>query len=226
MVMEREGSWVNTRISIFKTRRKLKGNQVNIQKLEKLILLSVILFILVACATPNIGGLPPDSQSAMTSQYTIGPEDVLQIYVWKQPDISVTVPVRSDGKISVPLINDIQAAGRTPHELKDVITEQLTEFIETPTVSVIVRAINSLTISVSGYVNAPGVYKIGREITVVEAILLAGGLSELANPEDIRIIRKKNELEKIYQVNYEAILTGKDMKQNIRIYPGDAIIVP
>lgn len=226
MVMEREGSWVNTRISIFKTRRKLKGNQVNIQKLEKLILLSVILFILVACATPNIGGLPPDSQSAMTSQYTIGPEDVLQIYVWKQPDISVTVPVRSDGKISVPLINDIQAAGRTPHELKDVITQKLTEFIETPTVSVIVRAINSLTISVSGYVNAPGVYKIGREITVVEAILLAGGLSELANPEDIRIIRKKNELEKIYQVNYEAILTGKDMKQNIRIYPGDAIIVP
>ena len=95
-----------------------------------------------------------------------------------------------------------------------------------PTVSVIVRAINSLTISVSGYVNAPGVYKIGREITVIEAILLAGGLSELANPEDIRIIRKKNELEKIYQINYEAILTGEDMKQNIRLYPGDAIIVP
>jgi polysaccharide export outer membrane protein len=119
-----------------------------------------------------------------------------------------------------------RAAGLTPEQLKNEITKKLRRFIEEPTVSVIVTAINSLKISVSGYVNSPGVYKIGGEISLVEAISLAGGLNDLANPKKIRIIRKENGIEKIYQMNYHAILDGKDIKQNIRLYPGDSVIVP
>jgi len=169
---------------------------------------------------------PPETSAGMKTGYIIGVEDNLQISVWKQPDISVTVPVRSDGKISIPLINDIQAAGRTPDQLRKEIAEKLEKFIEEPTVSVIVLTLNSLKITVSGNVNSPGVYKIGSEIRLIEAITLAGGLNLMADPKRILIIRKQNGVEKYYQVNYSDILEGKDIKQNIIIYPGDCVVVP
>ena len=188
--------------------------------------LGLTLLCFFACSPTNIVSPLEEATSIKKSEFVIGPEDVLKIHVWKQDNISVTVPVRSDGKISIPLINDVQAAGFTPNQLKDEIAKRLKTFIDEPTVSVIVVTINSLKVNVSGNVNAPGVYNIGREISLVEAISLAGGLAEFADPEKIKIIRKENGVDKIYEVNYSAILNGEDLKQNITLVPGDSVVVP
>lgn len=186
--------------------------------------LTVICFF--ACAPTNIVSPLEEATPIKKSEFVIGPEDVLKIHVWKQDNITVTVPVRSDGKISIPLINDVEAAGFTPNQLKDKIAQRLKNYIDEPTVSVIVVTINSIKVNVSGNVNAPGVYNIGREISLVEAISLAGGLAEFADPEKIKIIRKENGVDKIYEVNYSAILNGEDLKQNITLVPGDSVVVP
>jgi polysaccharide biosynthesis/export protein len=168
---------------------------------------------------------PPESLSSASDEYRIGPEDRLKIDVWKQPEMSIVTPVRSDGKISVPLAGDIMAAGMTPSQLKDKLTIELGRFIEEPTVSVIVEEINSLKISVAGYVLKPGIFKVGKRITVVEAISLAGGLDKLADSRRIRILRKSGGEEMIYQVDFSAILNG-DTKQNALLMPGDSVVVP
>ena len=186
--------------------------------------LAVLCFF--ACSPTSTVSPLEEATSIKKSEFVIGPEDVLKIHVWKQDHISVTVPVRSDGKISIPLINDVAAAGFTPNQLKDEIAKRLKNFIDEPTVSVIVVTINSIKVNVSGNVNAPGVYNIGREISLVEAISLAGGLAEFADPEKIKIIRKENGVDKIYEVNYSAVLNGEDLKQNITLVPGDSVVVP
>ena len=187
--------------------------------------LGLILLFLCSCMIKNLEPLP-ESRPRIAETFIIGPQDVLNIHVWKQPNISVTVPVRSDGKMTVPLIKDIQAAGRSPDNLSLEIAAKLKKYIEEPTVTVIVEAINSLKVSVSGYVNAPGVYKIGGVISLIELISRAGGLNELANAEQIRIIRRTpSGAENIYQIDYTAVING-DIKKNISIYPGDSVIVP
>lgn len=191
----------------------------------KFITISLMLSLVLSCGLKDLGP-PPDSMPAAPKEYVIGPEDVLEINVWKQPDISATVPVRSDGKISTPLINEIQAAGNTPSQLRDEITERLLKFIDDPTVSVIVKEINSLKISVSGNVASPGVYKISENINIVDAISLAGGLKRRADSKRIRILRNENGTDKVYQINYNAIVSDGDINQNVVIYPGDSIVVP
>ena len=187
---------------------------------------ALILLLVSSCGATSIGGPPPEMNPDMENRYIIVPEDVLRIDVWRNPSISVTVPVRSDGKISVPLVNDIQAAGLTPEELRNEIAKDLVKFIEDPTVSVIVEAINSLRITISGNVNAPGVYKVGGSLSLLEAVSLAGGLSEYGDGKKVRILRREDSGEKMYQVNYKEAIEGQDMSQNIRILPGDSIIVP
>lgn len=193
--------------------------------IHRFILIGLILSFLGSCLIRDLEP-PPESRPEIADTYLIGPEDILQIHVWKQENISVTVPVRSDGKITVPLIKDVQAAERTPDTLSFEIAEKLKKYIEEPTVTVIVEAINSLKISVSGNVNSPGVYKIGGVISLTEVISLAGGLNEIANDNQIRIIRKsQNGTENIYQIDYYAVING-DINKNVSIYPGDSIIVP
>lgn len=195
----------------------------------KTILITLSALILVSCVSADSAkdSIPlPEPRAAQKATYIIGPEDVLQIHVWKHPNLSVTVPVRSDGKISMPLVNDIDAAGLSAQELRSNISEKLEKYIESPTVSVMLESINSLKLSVSGNVNTPGVYKIGPEISLVDALSLAGGLKDFADTENIRIIRKVNGIDKIYSVNYNLILSGKDIKQNIMLYPSDSVIVP
>lgn len=200
--------------------------EMYIKRMVKLIIIIEIFIVVLSCMTTNMNGLPPEMTTKKKDKYTIGPEDVLKIHVWKQADLSITVPVRSDGKISMPLANDIQAAGLTPNQLKDEITKKLTKFVEDPVVSVIVESINSQKVSILGEVNTPGIYKIGSEISLVEALSLAGGLKEFANPKKIKILRNRNGVKKIYQLDYKAIINGKDINQNITLYPGDSVIVP
>jgi polysaccharide export outer membrane protein len=180
--------------------------------------------VLAACSVKDMPP-PPASESSASDEFRIGPEDRLKIDVWKQPDMSIVTPVRSDGKISVPLAGDIMASGMTPSQLKDKLTIELGRFVEDPTVSVMVEEINSLKISVAGSVLKPGIYKVGKRVSVVEAISLAGGLDKLADARKIRIIRRSGGEEKMYQVDFFAILNG-DTKQNVLLMPGDSVVVP
>jgi polysaccharide biosynthesis/export protein len=159
-------------------------------------------------------------------QYVIGPEDVLYIYVWKEEALTRTVPVRMDGKISLPLIQEIKAAGLTPLQLKEVLTRKLKEFIENPIVSVTVMEANSFKVYVTGLVKNPGVYRLRSETTVVQIISLAGGFTEWANPKKIMVVRKEDGREKRIAVNYKKIMSGRDTSSDIILKTGDTIIVP
>ena len=177
----------------------------------------------LSCSTKKISGpsAPPPSV-----QYTIGPEDVLRINVWKEPELSVTVPVRTDGKISLPLLHDVSVVGLTPIALQEELTRMLAKYIENPTVSVIVDTINSLKIFVVGNVQQPGVFDAKREINILQAIAMAGGLTEWANKRNITIFRKYGGTEQVIKVNYNKIVSGKHPELNIPLQPGDTINVP
>jgi len=164
--------------------------------------------------------------AADSDQYVIGPEDVLYIHVWREEALSRTVPVRMDGNISLPIIQEIKAAGLTPLKLKEGLTERLKEFIESPNVSVTVMEANSYKVYISGQVRTPGVYRLRSETSLLQMIPMAGGFAEWANQKKILIIRKEDGKEKRFTVNYKKILTGKDPGSNVILKAGDTIIVP
>ena len=162
----------------------------------------------------------------LTDDYIIGQGDVLDVFVWRNELLSQQVVVRPDGKISLPLIQDLQAAGFTAVQLKDQITRTLSEYIDNPRVSVIISEIKSYRVSVLGQVRNPGVYPITGKTTFVEAISLAGGFTEWANKSKITLITNEGGNERKHTVNYKKIASGKDPSQNIVLKRGDIIIVP
>ena len=192
------------------------------------VLFAFLISFLIFITLPSCGGKKVIEQSLLppSTQYVIGPEDILNINVWKEPELTLSVPVRADGKISMPLIHDVPVLGLTPIELKEEITKRLSKFVENPTVSVIVEEINSLKIFVVGNVNQPGVYEIDREINVLQAISMAGGFTEWAKKSKIKIFRKHGGVEKVIKVNYNKIISGKHPELNIPLQPGDSIVVP
>jgi len=164
--------------------------------------------------------------AADSNQYVIGAEDVLYIHTWKEETLSRTVPVRMDGKISLPLIDEVQAAGLTPLQLKQVLIEKFKRFMDNPNVSVIVMEANSFKVYVSGQVKTPGVYKIRGETSLLQIIPMAGGFTDWANQKKIVIIRKENGREKRITVNYRKIVDGKEPASNSILKSGDTVIVP
>lgn len=168
----------------------------------------------------------PLSSAPTDAEYAIGPEDVLQISVWKEADISSTVPVRPDGKISLPLLNDVQAAGLTPVQLAAVITQRLKQFIAEPHVTVIVTAMNSRKAYVMGQVARQGAVPLISNLTVLQALSAAGGPVQFANTKKIYILRSEGGKQKILPFNYAAVIKGKNPEQNINLQPGDTIVVP
>ena len=165
----------------------------------------------------------PGEVAADSDQYIIGPEDVLHIYVWKEESLTKTVPVRIDGKISLPLVDDIQAAGLSPLQLKDALTKKLKGFVDNPTVTITVMEANSFRVYVSGEVKQPGVHRIRSEITLAKLITMVGGFTEWANQKKILIITKEKGVEKRLIVNYKKIIDGDE--PDIVINRGDSIIV-
>lgn len=151
--------------------------------------------------------------------YRIGPEDVLEVWVFDQRDLTRTVPVRPDGKISLPFVNDIVAAGRTTSELRDIITERLRKFVTTPEVSVMVREVNSCKVSVNGDVRMPGQYEINANSTVLEMLSRAQGFTDYANRKDIVILRNGQRL----KFNFDRVKDGND--PDVPAQCGDIIIV-
>jgi polysaccharide biosynthesis/export protein len=158
--------------------------------------------------------------------FVIGNDDVLAINVWKEPDISRSIPVRSDGKISLPLVGEVQAAGLTPLNLEKDIASKLKNFISEPEVTVMVQQVNSQKFNVLGQVVRPGTYVIANSPTVIDAIALAGGFRDFAKQKSIYVLRQGDSRESRIPFNYKEVSQGKNMTQNIKLQPGDTIIVP
>jgi polysaccharide export outer membrane protein len=147
--------------------------------------------------------------------------------VWKAPEISKSVPVRSDGKISLPLVGEVQAAGETPLKLKQDIASRLKNFIEEPEVTVIVQQINSQKFNVLGQVARPGAYVVANSPTVLDAIALAGGFRDFAKQKSIYVLRKNVDGSQIrIAFNYKEVIKGKNPEQNVKLQPRDTVIVP
>ena len=196
-------------------------------------LLFIGLAALMACASdlPSVKTLahheqsnPPISKEDAT--YVIGPGDVLSVDVWKEEDLSKQVSVRLDGKISLPLVNDVQAAGLTATELRTQLTEKYKDFVDVPQVAVTVLESRSKRIYLLGKVTKPGEYPMQKNMTVVQAISLAGGLAEWADSSDVKLIRKIDGVEQTFLVDYDAIVSGEDLGQNVLLQPDDTIFVP
>ena len=158
--------------------------------------------------------------------YVIGAQDELYISVWKEPDVTRTVPVRPDGKISLPLINDIQAAGLTPVQLAALITEKLNKYLTEPQVTIIVTATNSRRIFIMGEVGRPGAYALLPDMTILQALSGAGGFSQFANLKGIYVLRNENGKQVKYPFNYKEVIKGERPQQNILLKPGDTVVVP
>ena len=161
------------------------------------------------------------------TSYKIGSGDLLQLITWKEPDFSLDeILVRTDGKITFPLLDDIQAAGLTPLELKKNIQRKLRKFVSRPVVTVIVRSPASQKFYILGEVALTGEYALTKDLTVLQAFALAGGFTEWASKKEIILLRREDGKEKIIRVNYKNIIKGKDFSQNVRIKANDTIIVP
>ena len=176
-------------------------------------------------------GLGPASRLAAElapeqRDYLIGPEDVLDISVWNNAAISRTVPVRPDGKVSLPLLNDVQAAGLTPMQLRDVLIKKLTEYMPTPEVSVIVREVHSFKVSVIGEVKKPGRHELKSRATVLDVLALAEGLGEFAARGRIVILRHEGNTLKRIPFNYNKVVSADGALENFPLLPGDIIVVP
>jgi polysaccharide export outer membrane protein len=162
-----------------------------------------------------------------SEDYVIGPRDVLAVVVWREQEISLPkVEVRLDGKISVPLIDDVQAAGLTPLQLKAEITERLKEFLTAPVVTVVVSSVGSKLVYVLGEVTREGPIGMQPEMRVLDAIALAGGVNGFAGKSRIKIIRKQGSAPAEFNFDYPGFVDGRDLAQNILLLPGDTIIVP
>jgi polysaccharide export outer membrane protein len=158
--------------------------------------------------------------------FVIGDDDVLAINVWKEPDISRSIPVRSDGKISLPLVGEVQAAGLTPLTLEKDIASKLKNYISEPEVTVMVQQVNSQKFNILGQVARPGSYVIANSPTVIDAIALAGGFRDFAKQKSIYVLRQGVSKDSRIPFNYKDVSQGKNMTQNIKLEPGDTVVVP
>ena len=171
-------------------------------------------------------GKPASTPATNDPAYVIGPEDVLDISVWKEPDVSRVVPVRPDGRISLPLIDDVQAAGLSPQQLAKSVAEKLKKFLNEPQVTVIVTAMNSQRVFVVGEVLRAGAFPMLPGMTVLQALSSAGGFTTFADVKKIHVMRLRDGKQMEIPFNYREVLKGENSGQNIKLEPGDTIVVP
>jgi polysaccharide export outer membrane protein len=173
---------------------------------------------------------PPSATGAVAvslpADYVIGPEDQLSVVFWRDKDLSADVVVRPDGKISLPLLNDVQAGGLTPEQLRHNVTEEAKRYVEDPTASVVVRLINSRKVFVTGEVEKPGTYPLAGPTTVLQLLATAGGLKEYAGKDKIIVLRREAGREISFRFNYKQVIQQKNPAQNIELKPGDTVVVP
>jgi polysaccharide export outer membrane protein len=189
--------------------------------------------------TPPATGKPPVQAPAQPSTakstdggvplppgYVIGTEDTLSINFWREKEMSADVVVRPDGKISLPLLNDIQAAGLTPDQLREQLVKAATKFVADANATVVVKEIRSRNVFITGQVTKGGTFALTGEMTILQLIALAGGLLEYADSKNIVLTRNENGAPKYYKFNYKDVMKGKNVQQNLVLKPGDTVIVP
>ncbi|MFI5104264.1 MAG: polysaccharide biosynthesis/export family protein [Terriglobales bacterium] len=182
-------------------------------------------------AAPTAGSPTSDTTASAPAanltgpEYVIGPDDVLHIAVWKEADLTATLPVRPDGKISLPLLNDVQAAGMTPMQLAGSLTEKLRKYLADPRVTVVVTQINSKRIYMVGEVARTGAMPMSPNMTVLQALSTAG-LTQFAHTKKIYVMRNENGKEVKMPVNYDRLVKGRDMDRNYVLRPGDTVVIP
>lgn len=210
-----------------------------VKKMHLWMAIPFLMLAVQAQAQENAGRKPPAQSGAATASreaaskpatedpsYVIGAQDVLDINVWKEPELTRTVPVRPDGQISLPLLNDVQAAGLTPSQLTAQITEELKKFVTNPQVTVIVSQINSQRVYILGEAARPGAYPLLPGMTVLQALSSAGGFTIFANMKKIYVLRQEGGKQEKFPFNYKDVVGGKHTEQNIALKAGDQIVVP
>jgi polysaccharide export outer membrane protein len=200
-------------------------------KLSRSLMASVMLLSLLAsCASvpmqARVASLEPTRDHDISTDYQIGPEDVLEVLVWKNDALSKVVTVRPDGKISLPLIGEVEAAGLTPVDLKDQITEKVQEYYkDAPAVSVIVQRATNSIVHILGEVQRPGSQPLRNGTTLMQALALAGGFTPFASTNNISVIRGSNNNTEIFKIRYKDIVSGKKPDDNILLRPRDIVMV-
>ncbi|MBS1850709.1 MAG: polysaccharide biosynthesis/export family protein [Acidobacteria bacterium] len=189
--------------------------------IRAIIILGLTSLALLAAAQDN----PKPPAAVAGPSYVIGAEDVLYVSVWKEPELTNTLPVRPDGKISLPLLNDVQAAGLTPMDLSNSITEKLKKYLADPRVTIVVTQINSQRVYVTGEVLHTGAMALTPNMTVLQA-LASAGFTQFANTKGIYVLRNESGKQRKIAVNYKELVKGDAMDQNIPLKPGDTIVVP
>jgi polysaccharide biosynthesis/export protein len=184
--------------------------------------------VLMAAPAPLLAESRPSARAAaeLPPDYRIGPEDVLQISVWKNEAISRTMPVRPDGRISLPLLNDVPVAGLTPMELRDALVKKLTEYMASPEVSVIVTEVRSFKVSVIGDVPKPDRYELRSAATVMDVLAMAGGPTEFASRSRIVVLRTTGQKVERIPFDYNKVASGDARQENFLLRPGDIVVVP
>jgi len=177
-------------------------------------------------ATPSSAAPATPAGATLPAGYLIGPDDVLTIVFWREKDMSAEVTVRPDGKISLPLLNDVDAAGITPEQLRLNLEKAAAKLMSEPNASVVVKTINSRKVYITGNVLRPGNYPLNGEMTVLQLIAVAGGLQEYADSKNIVIMRKQDGRDQHFKFNYKDVTKQKHPEQNIALRPGDTVIVP
>lgn len=195
-------------------------------KLAMRSMLAALLLGAAAAAAENAARPQPEpvaTQSAALMAYAIGPEDLIEVFVWKEPELSTTVTVRPDGRISLPLAGELEAAGRTPQQLRQDIGQRLKQYVDQPVVTVIVKAVNSSQISVLGEVRKPGRYRIAQRSTVLDAIALGGGFTDFSDGKDVLVLRTTPEGVRRIHVNVRQLL--RDGGKPVVLEAGDTVYV-
>jgi polysaccharide biosynthesis/export protein len=207
------------------------------------VLIVVVIVSISACAqsAPAAGQQPPAVTAEKSSDnhpagsqgshsddtYVIGANDVLAVSVWKEPDVSRSVPVRSDGKISLPLVGELQAGGQTPRQLEQEIAKRLQNFISEPEVTVIVSESKSQKINILGMVSRPGTYLLTGSTTVLDSVAMAGGFKDFAKQKSMYVLRTGPDgTQKRIPFNYKDAIKGKNPEQNIKLQAGDTVVIP
>ncbi len=186
-----------------------------------------LLILIGIIALTSISGAMAQAEKSTGTDYSIGIGDILEIVTWKEPDFSRSeILVRLDGKISFPLLDDIQAAGLTPTQLKKNIEAKLKDFVSSPSVTVTIRNAASQRFYILGEVVRTGEYPLVKDLTVLQAFALAGGFTQWASKKEIILFRKEKEKEKVIRINYQDIIKDRDFSQNVTIKANDTIIVP
>ena len=196
-------------------------------------MLAHFLLLLMAGTPASAQSLQPVPQSQPVADpasslpdYRIGPEDVIIVVFWRDPDMSAEVMVRPDGKITLPLLNDIQAAGYTPDELRRRLTEAAIKYVAEPNASVVVKTVNSRKVYITGMVGKAGAYPLVSPISVLQLIAQAGGLQEYADSKNIVVVRTENGKTSSLKFNFKEVVAQKKLEQNIILRPGDTVVVP